>query len=80
MAKRLNAQYVIHTGDFGFYDDDSLERMNEKYAPIHPTEESPFPLADLIFFVGHSNTSFSTVPLSLGIWALSLQDRIPTNP
>ena len=31
MAKRLNAQYVIHTGDFGFYDDESLDRMNEKY-------------------------------------------------
>ena len=31
MAKKNNAQYVIHTGDFGFYDDDSLDRMNEKY-------------------------------------------------
>jgi len=31
MAKRLNAQYVIHTGDFGFYDDESLDRMNEKW-------------------------------------------------
>jgi len=30
MAKKMNAQYVIHTGDFGFYDDDSLDRMNEK--------------------------------------------------
>jgi len=31
MAKKLNAQYVIHTGDFGFYDDESLDKMNEKY-------------------------------------------------
>lgn len=30
MAKKMNAQYVIHTGDFGFYDDESLDRMNEK--------------------------------------------------
>lgn len=34
MAKKNNAQYVIHTGDFGFYDDDSLDRMNEKYTLI----------------------------------------------
>ena len=39
MAKKYNAQYVIHTGDFGFYDDESLDRMNEKYPP------SPFPLS-----------------------------------
>jgi hypothetical protein len=30
MAKKLNADYVIHTGDFGFYDEESLDRMNEK--------------------------------------------------
>ena len=34
MARRLNAQCVIHTGDFGFYDDDSLDRINERSHPI----------------------------------------------
>jgi len=34
MAKKVNAQYVIHTGDFGFYDDESLDRMNEKYVAL----------------------------------------------
>jgi hypothetical protein len=30
LAKQANAQHVIHTGDFGFYDDGSLERIAEK--------------------------------------------------
>jgi len=30
LAKTANAQHIIHTGDFGFYDDSSLERIAEK--------------------------------------------------
>lgn len=31
LAKQANADHVIHTGDFGFYDASSLERIAEKY-------------------------------------------------
>ena len=71
MAKRLNAQYVIHTGDFGFYDDESLDRMNEKY-----TSQSDKNL--LTFVVEHSNMSFNIVLLFLGLWVLHSLDPIPT--
>ncbi|KAI8967753.1 hypothetical protein BDF20DRAFT_829154 [Mycotypha africana] len=30
LAHELNADYIIHTGDFGFYDRSSLERMGER--------------------------------------------------
>ena len=30
LASQARADYVIHTGDFGFYDDSSLERIAEK--------------------------------------------------
>ena len=30
LAKSARADYIIHTGDFGFYDDSSLERIAEK--------------------------------------------------
>ena len=30
LAKQARADYIIHTGDFGFYDDTSLERIAEK--------------------------------------------------
>ncbi len=32
LACNAKADYIIHTGDFGFYDDASLERIAEKYA------------------------------------------------
>jgi len=31
LAKSARADYIIHTGDFGFYDDSSLERIAEKW-------------------------------------------------
>lgn len=31
LARNANADYIIHTGDFGFYDDNSLERIAEKW-------------------------------------------------
>lgn len=30
LAKAARANYIIHTGDFGFYDETSLERIAEK--------------------------------------------------
>lgn len=31
LAKQAKADHILHTGDFGFYDDSSLERIAEKY-------------------------------------------------
>ncbi|EGC49389.1 serine/threonine protein phosphatase [Histoplasma capsulatum var. duboisii H88] len=43
LAKQARADHIIHTGDFGFYDDSSLERIAEKtlrhvvqYSPLLP--------------------------------------------
>ncbi|SPO04897.1 related to nucleolar rRNA processing protein GAR1 [Cephalotrichum gorgonifer] len=43
LAKQARADHIIHTGDFGFYDDSSLERIAEKtlkhvaqYSPLIP--------------------------------------------
>ena len=30
LAKQARADHILHTGDFGFYDDSSLERIAEK--------------------------------------------------
>ena len=30
LAKQANADHIIHTGDFGFYDSSSLDRIAEK--------------------------------------------------
>ena len=30
LAKSARADYIIHTGDFGFYDETSLDRIAEK--------------------------------------------------
>ncbi|KAK0708151.1 hypothetical protein B0H67DRAFT_330029 [Lasiosphaeris hirsuta] len=49
LAKSARADYIIHTGDFGFYDDSSLERIAEKtlkhvaqYSPLisEPTKKA----------------------------------------
>ena len=34
LATAAKADYIIHTGDFGFYDDRSLDRIAEKW--VHP--------------------------------------------
>lgn len=36
LAKSARADYIIHTGDFGFYDETSLERIAEKYDNTRP--------------------------------------------
>lgn len=30
LARTANASHILHTGDFGFYDQSSLERIAEK--------------------------------------------------
>lgn len=30
LAKTANADYILHTGDFGFYDHTSLDRIADK--------------------------------------------------
>ena len=30
LAAKSGAQYIVHTGDFGFYDEDSLKRIADK--------------------------------------------------
>ncbi|KAL9049034.1 MAG: hypothetical protein Q9162_007426 [Coniocarpon cinnabarinum] len=40
LAKQANADYILHTGDFGFYDEKSLERIAEKTLK-HVAQYSP---------------------------------------
>ena len=35
LAKQARADHIIHTGDFGFYDDSSLDRIADKYVDLH---------------------------------------------
>lgn len=35
LAADARANYIIHTGDFGFYDDRSLDRIADKYVHAH---------------------------------------------
>lgn len=37
LAKQARADHIIHTGDFGFYDDTSLDRIADKY--VLPSRE-----------------------------------------
>lgn len=34
LAKQARADHIIHTGDFGFYDDSSLDRIADKYVDL----------------------------------------------
>lgn len=36
LAKQARADYIVHTGDFGFYDESSLERIADKYVYLTP--------------------------------------------
>lgn len=40
LAKQARADHIIHTGDFGFYDDTSLERIADKYVLLHELSKS----------------------------------------
>ena len=35
LAKQARADHIIHTGDFGFYDETSLDRIADKYLSPH---------------------------------------------
>ena len=37
LAETAKADYVLHTGDFGFYDESSLERIADKYYRLAST-------------------------------------------
>lgn len=52
LARKAKADYIIHTGDFGFYDNRSLERIAEKYDNRQICCQE---LANLLPFVGLSN-------------------------
>ena len=34
LAQQAKANYIIHTGDFGFYDEESLQRIADKCDPL----------------------------------------------
>ncbi|EMR09477.1 hypothetical protein PNEG_02064 [Pneumocystis murina B123] len=74
LCKKANAQYIIHTGDFGFYDNTSLDRINERtlrhiiqYSPlIKPYYRSKFTANSSIEFIrntiSHSELVISELP------------------
>lgn len=44
LAKQARADYIIHTGDFGFYDESSLDRIADKYVFMATFSARPNPL------------------------------------
>lgn len=36
LAHKAGAHYIVHTGDFGFYDEDSLNRIADKLVHKKP--------------------------------------------
>ena len=34
LAQQARANYIIHTGDFGFYDEESLQRIADKWGSL----------------------------------------------
>ena len=47
VAKQARADHIIHTGDFGFYDDTSLDRIADKLALSPAPPRLPFPTLGL---------------------------------
>ena len=43
LVAKTQADAVIHAGDFGFYDDDSYERLSERERRLHVTHSTPPP-------------------------------------
>ena len=35
LARLAHADYIIHTGDFGFYDENSIDGIADKYGFLH---------------------------------------------
>ncbi|EIW82035.1 hypothetical protein CONPUDRAFT_102708 [Coniophora puteana RWD-64-598 SS2] len=68
LAREANAQAIIHTGDFGFFEGNSLDRINDRtlrhlamYSPLIPTAQRTHLLADQ----STAATIRSTVDVSL---------------
>lgn len=40
LAQQARANYILHTGDFGFYDEDSIKRIADKYACLQTQHSS----------------------------------------
>ncbi|SMR51062.1 unnamed protein product [Zymoseptoria tritici ST99CH_1A5] len=53
LARNAKADYIIHTGDFGFYDDTSLERIAEKTLK-HVAQYSPLLAEPLKADIAHT--------------------------
>ncbi|QGA14817.1 hypothetical protein EYB26_002473 [Talaromyces marneffei] len=69
LAKQANADHIIHTGDFGFYDDTSLERIADKTLK-HVVQYSPL-LPD------HVKRSISQIPPQQPVKARFTADQLP---
>lgn len=41
LAADAKASHIIHTGDFGFYDERSLDRIAEKYVSRYTAKREP---------------------------------------
>ncbi|KAG7096520.1 hypothetical protein E1B28_003949 [Marasmius oreades] len=70
LARDANAVAIIHTGDFGFFDASSLDRINDRtlrhlatYSPLIPTTQRTH--------LSHENTPAQVVRQSLDITLLS---------
>ncbi|GAM42460.1 hypothetical protein TCE0_044f16465 [Talaromyces pinophilus] len=69
LAKQAHADHIIHTGDFGFYDDTSLERIADKTLK-HVVQYSPL-LPD------HVKRSISQIPPQQPVKARFTPDQLP---
>jgi hypothetical protein len=63
LAKQARADHIIHTGDFGFYDDTSLERIADKYVP---RERSLLFSLGLETSLTHDRKTFGSNTLKIG--------------
>lgn len=50
LAKQARADHIIHTGDFGFYDESSLDRIADKYVTRYLTSPTHIQLTS---YIGH---------------------------
>ncbi|KAI5814507.1 hypothetical protein BZA77DRAFT_97526 [Pyronema omphalodes] len=75
LAKKANADYILHTGDFGFYDETSLDRIADKtlrhvaqYSPLLEDSvkkqiQSPGPNTQIKSLVQQVQYALSELPL-----------------
>ncbi|KFA50918.1 hypothetical protein S40293_02472 [Stachybotrys chartarum IBT 40293] len=79
LAKQARADHIIHTGDFGFYDDTSLERIAEKtlkhVAQYSPLISEPVKKAIQQGGAGPVKSRFSASELPLSELSLLLEGK-----